>query len=141
MEKISKIFTGSIFKDNKGEEEDGIIRKISVMSRHTENDGKTPDQRIEEGISFDEWRQEFGPPAKLIGAYYRDEISFEKFEKEYLGYLRSEKIKPMVESFAKRCCRESIILLCVEDNPEKCHRRLLAEELKRYEPHLTIVHK
>ena len=111
------------------------------MSRHTLEDGKTPDERIIEGITFDEWQKEYAPPAKLVGAYYRKEISWKDFEKEYLQFLRSDEMKSKVESFAKRCIEEPITLLCVEDSADKCHRRLLAEELQKYQPKLKIVHK
>ena len=110
------------------------------MSRHTHNDGVTPDERIVEGESFEEWRREFAPPAKLIGAYYRREISWEDFESRYLAFLRSDEVRPSVEAFAKRCTEETITLMCIEDTPERCHRRLLAEELQTYQPSIEIIH-
>ena len=130
------IFTKSIINE---QEQDG--KRISVMSRHTLEDGKTPDKRIVEGVTFDEWQKEFAPPSKLVGAYYRKEVSWEDFERIYLEYLRSDKIRPKVEALAKRCTEETIVLMCIEDTANKCHRRLLAEELKKYQPDLKIVHK
>ncbi|MDO9231386.1 MAG: DUF488 family protein [bacterium] len=55
--------------------------------------------------------------------------------------MRSDEIKLKVENFAKRCTEEIITLMCIEDTADKCHRRLLAEELQRYQPHLKIIHK
>ncbi|MDO9231385.1 MAG: hypothetical protein Q7U36_02815 [bacterium] len=72
MEK--EIFTKSIIKEKEFGE-----KRISVMSRHTKEDGVTPDERIVEGVTFDEWQKDFAPPVKLIGAYYR------KIEKKYHG--------------------------------------------------------
>jgi uncharacterized protein YeaO (DUF488 family) len=112
-----------------------------VMSRHTEEDGETSDERIVEGVSFDEWQPKLAPPGKLVGAYLRKEISWEEYEAGYLEYLRSEKMKPIVEAFAKRCAEEPITLVCVEETAENCHRRLLAEELQKYKPDLKIIHK
>jgi uncharacterized protein YeaO (DUF488 family) len=134
MEKY--LFTKSIIKEIEPDE-----KRTSVMSRHTLDDGKTPDDRIIDGVTFDEWRKEFAPTGKLVGAYYRKELSWEEFEKIYLEYLRSENIKPKVEDFAKRCTEETITLMCIEDTADKCHRRLLAEELQRYQPSLIIIHK
>lgn len=134
MEK--EIFTKSIIKEKELGE-----KRISVMSRHTKNDGVTPDERIIEGVTFDEWQKDFAPPGKLVGAYYRKEISWEEFEKKYLEFLRNDEIKSKVENFAKRCTEETITLMCIEDTADKCHRRLLAEELQKYQPHLKIVHK
>jgi len=134
MEK--ELFTKSIIKEKELGE-----KRISVMSRHTKEDGVTSDERIIEGATFDEWQKDFAPPAKLVGAYYRKEISWEEFEKNYLEFLRSEEMKVKVKDFARRCTEETITLMCIEDTADKCHRRLLAEELQRYQPHLNIVHK
>ena len=134
MEK--ELFTKSIIR-----EKDLNEKRISVMSRHTREDGITPDERIVEGITFDEWRKEFAPPGNLVGAYYRKELTWDDFEKKYLEFLRSAEIRPQVESFAKRCTEETITLMCIEDTADKCHRRLLAEELQKYQPSLKIIHK
>ena len=40
--------------------------RISVMSRHTLEDGKTPDERIN-GLLYDLHEPIFGPPYNLIG--------------------------------------------------------------------------
>jgi uncharacterized protein YeaO (DUF488 family) len=130
-----RLFTKSIFKERESEEG----KRISVMSRHTLDDGVTPDERIVEK-SFDEWRKDLAAPGKLIGAYLREEISWEDFEKKYLEFLRSAEMKSKVEEFAKRCSEETVTLLCKEEKPDQCHRRLLAEELKRYQPELEIVY-
>ncbi len=130
------LFTKSIINEKEPDE-----KRISVMSRHTLDDGQTPDVRIIEGITFDEWQKEFAPPSKLVGAYYRKELPWEEFERVYLEYLRSDEIKPKVEAFAKRCTEETITLMCIEDIADKCHRRLLAEELQRYQPSLKVIHK
>lgn len=131
-----ELFTKSIVKEKEPNE-----KRISVMSRHTKEDGITPDERIIEGETFDEWRKEFAPSAKLIGAYSRKELSWEEFEKKYVEFLQSPEIKSQVASFAKRCTEETITLMCIEDTADKCHRRLLAEELQKYQPQLKIFHK
>lgn len=134
MEK--ELYTKSIIKGK--EETDG--RRVSVMSRHTHDDGITPDERIVEGISFDEWKKELAPPANLVGSYLRREIPWEEYEQKYLDYLRSDEMRTIVKEFAKRCTQEIITLMCIEETPENCHRRILAEELQRIQPDLKIVH-
>lgn len=118
----------------------GRIR-ISVISRPTLDDGITPDERIKEGLTHHEWIKDFAPPPKLIGSYKRREISWEEYEKKYLEFLRSSTMLEKVKALASRCMREKITLACVEEKADFCHRRLLAEELQRYEPELIIVHK
>lgn len=110
---------------------DGV--RISIMSRHTLNDGVTPDLRIKEN-SYNEWRKEFAPPQKLIGDYYKKNLPWEEFEKRYLRYL--EIIYEKVRKLSETALDKDITLLCIEESPEKCHRRLLAEECKRIQPKL-----
>ncbi len=43
-----------------------------------------------------------------------------------------------VLNLALRAINEDITLLCKEDTPEKCHRRLLAEECKILIPKLEV---
>ncbi|HBI17007.1 MAG TPA: hypothetical protein DDY52_02530 [Candidatus Moranbacteria bacterium] len=134
----SEIHTISLFKPILIDR--GRIR-ISVISRPTLDDGKTPDPRIIQGITHHEWVKDFAPPPKLIGAYKRGEINWEKYEERYLEFLRSSPTKQMVRKFASRCVKEKITLACIEDEANHCHRRLLAEELQRHKPELIIVHK
>lgn len=44
--------------------------RISVMSRHTLNDWKTPDERITKEC-YDEWMPFLAPSGFLVWAYYR----------------------------------------------------------------------
>ncbi len=131
------IYTKSIIKPK--DLSDGV--RISIMSRHTLNDGKTPDIRIVDGVTFDEWIKDFSPPLKLVGSYYRKEISWKEFEIKYIEFLRTDNLKIKVKLFSERCEKEIITLMCIEDEAKFCHRRLFAEELKRYNPSLLIVHK
>lgn len=117
------------------EDTDGL--RISVMSRHTLNDGKTPHPNITSS-SYDEWLQSLAPPAKLIGDYYKKGLDWEQFEKRYLEHIRQPDIQVEVGKIAKASIDSVITLLCIEDSPELCHRRILAEECKRYETDLVL---
>lgn len=124
--------------------EDGI--RISVMSRHTLADGKTPDERIIEGISFVEWMPELAPLPQHVGMYYRKEMTYEQLEREYRALIRRPDRTPLVAAIAQRALTETITLCCseptVSDPAElKCHRKALAEECRYYQPSLTIVIK
>ncbi|MAF99004.1 MAG: hypothetical protein CMH61_00170 [Nanoarchaeota archaeon] len=130
------LYTKCIFKEI--ELSDGI--RISVMSRHTLNDGKTPDPRITPQC-FDEWLQELAPPAKLIGDYYKRDLPWEDFERRYTHHLRTQSVSTLVQSLAERATLTDITLLCVEETTERCHRRLLAAECQTYEKSLEIHHR
>ncbi len=129
------LYTRCIFPPR--EAEDGV--RISVMSRHTLNDGITPDPRLE-GM-YDEWLQELAPPGRLVGSYYKRDLSWGRYHGLYIAFLRSRLAIPHVRELAQRAIHEDITLLCVEPTPECCHRRLLAEECSRWEPRLEIAHK
>jgi uncharacterized protein YeaO (DUF488 family) len=120
---------------------DGI--RISVMSRHTLDDGITYDPRKDPekvpGV-YQEWKKELAPPDRLVGDRYKRGLSWEEFERRYLAHIRTQEIIPEVTSLARRALSEDITLLCVEESPEECHRRLLAEECLRYEPRLRLEH-
>jgi len=130
------LYTKCIFLP--AERSDGT--RISVMSRHTLEDGITPDPRIIPGI-YREWRKEFSPPDKLVGDYYKRGLPWEEFERRYLIHLRLPEISFKVIALAQRAEAEHITLLCAEETPEKCHRRLLAEECLRYNHSLRLEHR
>lgn len=101
------------------------------MSRHTTNDGKTPDRRILPHFFTERWVH-LAPEPKLIGAYTRGEVSWETFEESYLISLQKPAIITSLLILANRARRRDITLVCIEATPEKCHRRLLAEECKKH---------
>ena len=57
---------------------DGL--RISVMNRHTLNDGVTPDLRIDSS-SYDLWFPWLAPPNLLLGDYYKRGLPWEQYEK------------------------------------------------------------
>ena len=113
------------------EDSDGL--RISVMSRHTLNDGVTPDLR-----SYDLWMPIFAPTPKLIGDYYKRNLTFEKFEQRYLEQIRKPEIQNQIRNLIELGTYSTITLLCIEDSPENCHRRLLAEECKNWRRSLEL---
>lgn len=103
---------------------------ISVMSRHTQSDGVTPDLEIF-NHRFEWWFPDLGPPPKLVGAYYRGETSWSAFEVQYLEHIRKAELRDRLRWIAALASNRPVTLLCVEKEPDQCHRRLLAEELAR----------
>ena len=126
--------TKSILKPR--EKSDGL--RISIMSRHTLNDGLTPHPEINDS-SYDEWLKILAPPLNLVGEYYKRGLPWRGFEQRYLDYLRQPDIQLEVKKLAERALSHQITILCVEDSPEYCHRRLLAEECKRLYSSLELV--
>lgn len=117
------------------EDTDGL--RISIMSRHTLNDGITHHPEINES-KYDQWLQILAPPAKLLGDYYKRGLPWKQFEQRYLNYIRSSNIQPEITKLAEKSLDSVITLLCIETSPKYCHRRLLAEECKKYQPNLVL---
>ncbi|HSU72838.1 MAG TPA: DUF488 domain-containing protein [Candidatus Binatia bacterium] len=116
--------------------EDGI--RICVLSRLTENDGKTPVPALVRGELFDEWLPRLAPPAKTVGAWYRKEINWVEFARQYLHYLRTPLAAQEVKYVARRALEADLTLLCVEETSTFCHRSILVNECKYREHNLEI---
>lgn len=108
------------------------------MSRHTLNDGITPDAKITED-KYHVWLKKLAPPAKLVGDYYKRGLAWEDFEKKYLQCINTPETRQMIKHLAETATKDNITLLCGDHPPEKCHRRLLAEECKRIMPELEVI--
>jgi uncharacterized protein YeaO (DUF488 family) len=117
-------------------DDDGL--RISVMSRLTLNDGKTPDGRIQ---AYHMHIPELGPSPKLIGRYYREEIDWDLFQQEYLKEITTLKKRALVRFVASQAMKINVTIMCVEETPEFCHRRLLAEECQKHQPSLCVEHR
>ncbi|MBI4016065.1 MAG: DUF488 family protein [Candidatus Aenigmarchaeota archaeon] len=131
------LYTKSIFEYPLPE--DGT--RISVMSRHTNNDGITLDPRIKPGHTFTEWLPQLSPSPRDVGAYYRKKIKLQDLLNNYSAHLKKEYIASKVRELAERAVSEDITILCVEENAAECHRGVLAEECRKYQPNLQVVHR
>jgi uncharacterized protein (DUF488 family) len=78
---------------------------------------------------------ELAPTKELLKSYRSKEITWEEFEKSYKNQIKDTKaILGLNKSDFEDAC-----LLCSEETADKCHRRLLAEELFKIWD-LEIVH-
>jgi uncharacterized protein YeaO (DUF488 family) len=111
--------------------------RVSVMSRHTLNDGITLDPLITPK-SYDLWIKDLAPPDNLVGSYYKRGLSWKDFEKQYLDFLMQPESQNKLNQLLEMVKRKTITLLCVEDKPDYCHRRLLAEECQKINPNIRI---
>lgn len=117
------------------ESEDGL--RVSVMSRHTLTDGLTPDPRITEDL-YDDWRPMLAPPAKLIGDYYKRGLDWEYFEQRFMDHLSDPFVSLALERLIYEALNSNVTIMCIEEAPERCHRRLVAEQCQIIAPELTI---
>jgi uncharacterized protein YeaO (DUF488 family) len=101
------------------------------MSRHTLADGLTPDPEITPD-TYDLWLPELAPPLKLVGSWYRRQLSWNEFAEQYTRSVRVRDIE--LRQLLDMAARYTVTLLCVESTPHRCHRRLLALECERRAP-------
>jgi uncharacterized protein YeaO (DUF488 family) len=128
------LFTRSILKDPLPE--DGL--RISVMSRHTLNDGVTPDNRIKK---YDLHLIGLAPSLKLIGSYYKRGLSWNEFARLYKEELFDPVKFETLHALARIALMHDATILCVEDTHEFCHRGIIAEECQKYERSLKVEHR
>jgi len=76
-------------------------------------------------------------PTKELLTNYRDKkITWIQYEKEYVSILEKRDIIQKID-FEKL---DGSCLLCSEHKPDMCHRRLLAEYLKKANKDIKIIH-
>ncbi len=91
--------------------------------------------------SHDEWQKELAPPAKVVEAYLRGQMTWTNAVVQYMKYLRQPEVAEKVRILAQRALGEDLTILCRESTPERCHRRLLAMRCKFLIPELDVVLK
>lgn len=79
---------------------------------------------------------ELAPTKEMLAAYRKGDLDWETYERRYLALMDERRIAETTsrETIADAC------LLCSEDTPEQCHRRLVAEYLQRQWGDVEIVH-
>jgi uncharacterized protein (DUF488 family) len=80
---------------------------------------------------------ELAPTKEMLDAYKKHRAAhWSWYEREFLDLMRTRR----VESTVSRELLDRGCLLCSEDKPEHCHRRLVAEYLKQEWGDLEIEH-
>lgn len=103
---------------------DGI--RISTMRGYKENDG-----------IYNEWLYNI-TPHYMVEAYYKNGMPWKEFEKGFVEHLK----KPSVQGYLRRLIEVAhnvdVTILCVAEDTEKSHRRLIAEMCANMDPELDI---
>ena len=76
------------------------------------------------------------PTKELLSDYRKKQISWSDYETRFIELMKSRRI----ESALSREIVHNGCLLCSEDQPHHCHRRLVAEYLKEHWGELKIEH-
>jgi uncharacterized protein (DUF488 family) len=88
------------------------------------------------GARYHHWL-DAAPSPELLENYKKRRISWQEYEKGYLALIEGRRIEtsPFASDLHQSC------LLCTEDKPHHCHRKLLAEYLAaRNQGDVTVHH-
>lgn len=81
-------------------------------------------------------RVELAPTQEMLDSYKKEGGEWATYEQKFLGLMRQRAI----ESALKREDLDGSCLLCSEDKPQHCHRRLVAEYLRDKWGNIEIRH-
>ena len=76
------------------------------------------------------------PTKDIMDAYKKQRGSWETYERDFIDLMAARKIENVIEQETL----EDACLLCSEDKPHCCHRRLVAEYLREYWGNIEIEH-
>ena len=76
------------------------------------------------------------PEQPILDRYKKEGSSWAEYERAFLEQLTADHVETEVDS----ALLDNACLLCSEDQPDHCHRRLVAEYLQRHWDKLTIKH-
>lgn len=81
-------------------------------------------------------RPELAPTQEMLDAYKKDGGKWDDYERKFVSLIESRHIEDTVP----RETLDGACLLCSEDKPHHCHRRLVAEYLKKKWGDVEIAH-
>jgi uncharacterized protein (DUF488 family) len=79
---------------------------------------------------------ELAPTQEMLDEYKKMRGNWTEYEKRFVGLMEQRRIE---NSIPKEIVSDGC-LLCSEDKPHQCHRRLIAEYLQRHWSHIDICH-
>lgn len=75
------------------------------------------------------------PTKSILDAYKSKKVDWATYERQFLDLMISRQIEKVKPADLDGCC-----LLCSEDTPHFCHRRVVAEYLNREWGNVEIIH-
>lgn len=94
-------------------------------------------RRIKPEFVFDIWMPVLAPSTELLEAYHNRIIDWDEYERRYTKEVldKQETYLRIVIDMARV---DNVTLLCIEETPAECHRRLVASRIKSMEPRLEV---
>ena len=81
-------------------------------------------------------RPELAPTKEILDGYKKKQIGWAEYENRFMALLRERRAEQIAsaQEFDRAC------LLCSEPEPNRCHRRLVAEYLREHWEDVEICH-
>lgn len=109
-----------------------LIKTKSILSKKSKEDGLRICimRHVRPEYDFDLWMPKLAPSERLLQQYVlKKQITWKEFEPKFLKQLQRQ--TRMLKFLKKISQDQNITLLCVEEAPTYCHRRLVAEAIQR----------
>lgn len=91
--------------------------------------------RVIIGIDY-VYRPEWAPTREIFDRFKKNKGNWSEYERDFLALLSRRRIE---EGLAREAL-DGVCLLCSEDKPDYCHRRLVAEYLRKQLGDMEIIH-
>jgi len=111
------------------------LNNVSQLAGFTKRDDLRYFTRVISNIDYVHL-PDLAPTQDILDAYKKQKGDWGLYERQFLDLMRSRHIEKKVS----RDILDGGCLLCSEEAPHHCHRRLVAEYLKEYWPDLEIEH-
>jgi len=89
---------------------------------------------------WDMWMPTLAPSHQLLTEYHQKKVNWKEFCERFNQEVLEDQ-RRYLELLIWMAKKETITILCWEDTPEFCHRRLLAEECRQIDPDLKVIIK
>ena len=111
------------------------LNNVSQLAGFTKRDDLAYFLREVCGMDY-EHKPDLAPTPELLKAYRAGAVSWEDYEARFLTLMAERRI----EELPMRAMMDNACLLCSEETPDQCHRRLVAEYLQEHWDDVEIVH-
>jgi uncharacterized protein (DUF488 family) len=111
------------------------LNNTSQLAGFTKRDDLRYFLRLINGIDYIH-RPEWAPTREILDNYKKKKVDWVEYERDFLALISQRKIEQALSrEMLDRAC-----LLCSEDMPDHCHRRLVAEYLQKKLGDIEIIH-
>ena len=111
----------------------------SIAAKPTKKDGirvcimRHPDS----WAKYDIWMPQLSPSQKLRDKSKQERKGFEIFSTRFLKELK--KNTKYLDFVAEAAKKQTVTIMCIEENPLRRHRSIVAKEIKKRHPNLKVI--